>query len=390
MGMKRSPIAEIHQFPGSAALKRRQNVVPKYAPEADLAPGPGRYCVYNESQERFISTDVVAADSSNGSADAHLRSMGPGGGAALWIFPYQEISPTSVRFPLDLVFLSIDCVVLITVESFPISGAHSSGAQAASMLAFPADTLAQGEILPGDRLIISTPEEMKRQLKRLQDAKDSVPACIGAVSRQVIHLDTNQQQQAATGTELRSVSEPASNPDGAETSAVRESSAAEASHTELAAPVNAPAKPDVVERPWAKRETSRNWFQRLLLGDPPEPRSAPRVVIPGLIAYFFTGATPTPHEVLDISTSGLYIITSERWYLGTLIRLTLTDRHNPKTERSLTVNARVVRWGNDGVGFEFLPDGDKRLEAIHMGPDDRTGGVEIDRLKSFIERLRGA
>jgi hypothetical protein len=109
-----------------------------------------------------------------------------------------------------------------------------------------------------------------------------------------------------------------------------------------------------------------------------------------LIAYFFTGATPTPHEVLDISTSGLYIITSERWYLGTLIRLTLTDRHNPKTERSLTVNARVVRWGNDGVGFEFLPDGDKRLEAIHMGPDDRTGGVEIDRLKSFIERLRGA
>ncbi|MGA2908751.1 MAG: PilZ domain-containing protein [Terracidiphilus sp.] len=376
--MNQGSKAQIHQFPGSTALKHRQNVVPKYAPEEGPAPGPDRQCVYNQSQERFISTGVLAVGSSNDSADARLRSIGPGGGAALWIFPFEEISPTSVRFPLDLVFLSGDCVVLNIVESFPISGAHSSGAQAASMLVFPADTLAQGEILPGDQLIICAPEEMKRQLKRLQDAKDSVPGGIDAVSRR---LKTNQQPQATTGTELQSVSEPANNLDRVETSAVRESSTA-------AAAVNAPAKRDVAERPWAKRDTSRSFFQRLLLGDPPEPRSAPRVVVPGLIAYFFTGGPPTPYEVSDISTSGLYIVTNERWYIGTIILLTLTDRHNPKTERSLSVNGIVVRLGSDGVGFEFLLDGDNRLEAMHMGPDHRTGSVDIKRLKGFIDRLR--
>jgi hypothetical protein len=254
------------------------------------------------------------------------------------------------------------------------------------MLAFPADTLAQGEILPGDQLLISAPQEMNRQLRRLQDAKDSAPGGIGAVSRQGIYLDTIQPQ-ASSGGELQSVSEPASNLDRVESSAVREISAAEAPYAEPEAPVIAPAKRDVAERPWVKRETSRNWFQRLLLGDSPEPRSARRAVIPGLIAYFFTGGTPTPHEVRDISTSGLYIVTSERLYIGTIVRLTLSDRHNPKTERSLTVNAKVTRWANDGVGFEFLLDGYNRLEGMHLGPDHRTVGVDINRVKSFIGTL---
>jgi|HubBroStandDraft_1064217.scaffolds.fasta_scaffold27616_4 hypothetical protein len=175
-----------------------------------------------------------------------------------------------------------------------------------------------------------------------------------------------------------------------EPSAVLESSAAEAPYAESAAPVNAPAKRGVADRLWAKRDTSRNWFQRLLLGDSPEPRSGPRVVISGLVAYFFTGGTPTPHEVSDISTSGIYIITSERWYIGTIVRLTLSDRHDAKTERSLTVNARVTRLGSDGVGFEFLLDGGHRLEAVHLGPDYRTDGVDINRLKGFVATLRAA
>ncbi len=364
-------------------------MAPKYASEENPAPGLDRYCVYNQSQERFISTDVVAADCSNLSADARFRSIGPDGGAALWIFPCQDISATSVRFPLDLVFLSNDCVVLNIVESFPLSGACSSGAQAASILAFPADTFAQGENRPGDQLIICAPEEMKRQLKRLQDAKQSVPGGIGAISSQGVYSNTNQKPPAGTDTDLRNVSRPASNLDRVKTSTERESSQGGASYADSAAAVDAPAERDVAERPWVKGETSRSWLQRLLLGDPPEPRSAPRVVVPGLIAFFFTGGTPTPHEVRDISASGLYIVTSERWYIGTVIRLTLTDRHNPNAERSLTVNARVARRGEDGVGFEFLLEGNKLRGGIHVRPDHRTG-VGINRLKGFIEGLRGA
>jgi len=34
--------------------------------------------------------------------------------------------------------------------------------------------------------------------------------------------------------------------------------------------------------------------------------------------------------------------------------MTLTDRREPTVERSITVNACVVRWGNDGVGLQFV------------------------------------
>jgi hypothetical protein len=50
----------------------------------------------------------------------------------------------------------------------------------------------------------------------------------------------------------------------------------------------------------------------------------------------------------------------------------------------------VARSGDEGVGFEFLLAGDKRLETMHLGPDHRTGGVNIKRLNGFIETLLGS
>ncbi len=319
--------------------------------------------------------------------EACLRTIGPSGGTALWIFPYREISRTSVRFPLDLVFLSNDNVVLNTIKSFPLSGERASCAQAITMLAFPADTLARDEIRPGDRLMIGTPEEIKHHLKHSLGAKDSVPVELSVASRENGNPNSNRQPQIATGTVRESSTGPG---DNLVANASAESPQPEACCTEPAMPAEPPAKSDVAERPWAKRETSRNWFQRLMLGDTPEPRGAPRVVVPGLIVYFFTGGAPKPCEVRDISTSGLYIITSERWYIGTVILLTLSDRHNRDAERSLTVNTRVARSGDDGVGLEFLLIGDDRLETMHLGPDHQTGAVDIHRLNVFIERLRDA
>ena len=391
MKLTESLMAEVDHFPGSTALKHRQNAAPKLAPEGSVALEPDRYCVYNESQERFISTDVLAVGDFNVSADVQLENLAMGGRAALWISPFEEISATSVRFPLDLIYLSSDCTVLNTVESFPISDAPSSRAQAASILALPAETLARGKILPGDQLIISTPEEMKQQLRRLQEAKDSAAGGIDTVARQSAVLTTNQQTEAyAVGVEAQNVSEEESDPDGAELTAVRDNTAAEKYDPAPATAAAVEFRPVVDERPWAKRAASRNWIQRLLLGDAPDPRNAPRVAIPGLAVYFFTGSTPMAHEVRDISTSGLYIFTSERWYMGTVVRLTLCDRHDPRTERSLTMNARVARWGSDGVGLEFILEGDDRFETRHVGRDHMVIGGDVNRLKAFMESLQRA
>ncbi|HUB29001.1 MAG TPA: hypothetical protein VL967_04860 [Terracidiphilus sp.] len=90
-----------------------------------------------------------------------------------------------------------------------------------------------------------------------------------------------------------------------------------------------------------------------------EDRAAPRVTDPGLVAYFFTGGAPRPHEVKNISVTGFYMLTDERWLPGTIIRITLqlvgTTGENPHD--TITVHSRVVRWGPDGGGFEFVLPG---------------------------------
>jgi hypothetical protein len=90
-----------------------------------------------------------------------------------------------------------------------------------------------------------------------------------------------------------------------------------------------------------------------------ESRAAPRLPDPGLVAYFFTGGSPRPHEVKNISVTGFYMFTDERWLPGTIIRVTLqivgtTGEHPSDT---ITVHSRVVRWGIDGGGFEFVLPG---------------------------------
>jgi hypothetical protein len=62
------------------------------------------------------------------------------------------------------------------------------------------------------------------------------------------------------------------------------------------------------------------------------------------------------HGVKDMSASGLYLITEERWPLGAQVNMTLqrTDGldDNPPNN-TMTVPLRVVRWGSDGVGLAF-------------------------------------
>ena len=55
----------------------------------------------------------------------------------------------------------------------------------------------------------------------------------------------------------------------------------------------------------------------------------------------------------------MYVTTHERWYLGTLLHLTIDAKTARPTDsaaapvESITVWAKVVRHGTDGVGFEF-------------------------------------
>jgi hypothetical protein len=84
-------------------------------------------------------------------------------------------------------------------------------------------------------------------------------------------------------------------------------------------------------------------------------RRAHRRYVPGMVAHYYTGGAPVPHEVADISMSGFYLLTQDRWVPETMIQMTL-QKPCAKGERkqSIAVLARVVRRGSDGVGAEFV------------------------------------
>jgi hypothetical protein len=89
---------------------------------------------------------------------------------------------------------------------------------------------------------------------------------------------------------------------------------------------------------------------------PSDRRRTSRLKKPGLVAYYFTGGPPRAHGLSDISVTGFYMHTEERWMPGTIIRMTLQliDSKGEDPTDTITVHSRVVRWGPDGEGFEFV------------------------------------
>jgi Flp pilus assembly protein TadG len=102
-----------------------------------------------------------------------------------------------------------------------------------------------------------------------------------------------------------------------------------------------------------------------------EPRRGPRSIDPEILVYYWDGSAPEGRRIHDISQSGAYICTPERWYLGTIIRLIL--QRNPKAKpqdgaagytASICIPARVTRHGSDGVAVEFVFRNEEEEESL--------------------------
>jgi hypothetical protein len=105
-----------------------------------------------------------------------------------------------------------------------------------------------------------------------------------------------------------------------------------------------------------------------------------------LTAFFWNGAAPIEHGVRDISTTGLYLVTEERWYPGTLVMITLQKKSEAEASRDdiLLVQSKAVRWGHDGVGLEFvLPEGKRGQKLLD-------GGADRKALEKFLKSFKTA
>ncbi len=83
---------------------------------------------------------------------------------------------------------------------------------------------------------------------------------------------------------------------------------------------------------------------------------APRRNPSGLAAMHGSASFPKLDHIQVISSTGLYLRTTDRWPVGEVVTLTLQKEgesaHN--SELHIEVQARVACWGEDGVGLGFI------------------------------------
>lgn len=311
-------------------------------------------CAYNHSRECFLGLDIATADLSSAELAEKMKSLSLGSGCGLWIVPFRGHLASGSPSAVDLILLDNDCRVLATVESFPTNITNLSDLKVASILALPAHSIYSSQTQVGDQLVVCEAEEMERRLEELA-------AGLGEISIEGAAL-LRQEPLWSGGPGVLQFENPA---------LLRNVAGEQRNEMGL-------LRPEV-----ARFRAPKNWLERWWS---PDPRKAPRQPAPSLAAYYWNGGAPEAHGIRDISKSGIYIVTEERWYLGTLVLMTLqrTDGGEKIKEQSIAVQTRAVRWGHDGVGMQFLLP--KRGEALisESNSSQLATLTEIDR---FLRQL---
>lgn len=315
-----------------------------------------QHCAYNRTRECILGLEV-AQQNIAGASPRHLTAaLALKSGEGLWVAPFEGIPATAVPVSVDLIYLDEQCRVIDAVESFLTARAVPQHTRAASLLILPPRTIYSSQTERGDQLVICMPEEMERRLESLSDETGSTTVQDAALLRE-IPLWSGGPGVLEIERRSGSIVLPGSG-------AVHEIGLAEPGRRNFKPP--------------------RNWLERWWS---PDPRKAPREAALGLAAYYWTGAPPAPHKIKDISSTGLYLITEERWYPGTLVLMTLQHSGGEEqvTERTIYVHSRAVRWGSDGVGLQFVvPDADDPLR----GREFLVNAVDRKQLDRFLRRLR--
>lgn len=81
-----------------------------------------------------------------------------------------------------------------------------------------------------------------------------------------------------------------------------------------------------------------------------------RVPAPGVDAYYSLGPLEKQAPVKNISPTGVYLYTADRWPPGTTVLLTMKGRRHSRAELEpqVSIPARVVRHDDEGIGMEFV------------------------------------
>jgi hypothetical protein len=332
------------------------------APRADGYTEARTLCAYNRTRGCILGVEVACGDFSFSSLLERMPWLTPRSGAGLWLDPFRGIPADDVSVPLDMIYLDADYRVLAVVELFPTYRVSPSTPPAASVLVLPTHIIFSSQTQAGDLVGFGLAEEAGLIRARLRDSVAAEPDEKNAPQADGEALDAPAARPATDADAQNAVAKERPEADG---------------------------KP----QPWMKPAQPKNWLHWLLwlfsgaAGAPRDPRAAARAGLPGLTAYFWTGGSPTAHQIRDISYTGLYVVTEERWYPGTLVQMTLKKSGGPgaNAETSICLMARANRWGNDGVGLGFVVRDPRQPRGSQ---NDSVSREELDRFLACIKQKK--
>jgi len=366
------------------------------APKAGEEMETRKLCAYNQTRECFLGLEVDAADLSLAKLKDRIASLALKSGEGLWLSPFRGLPEWGIRVPLDLLYLDQDCRVLDVVESYPVFRANAATPQPSSVLALPTHSIYSSQTQTGDQLVLCVADEMQQRLERITGVPSSAssPASVPAPAGP-IPVPTAAKRSAATAT-LVSIPVPVPAPAKRAVASVVQSAVLlrekplwsggpglleleNRSEEEAPATTRQTHLMGLIQPEMTDVRPPRGWLERWWS---PDPRKAPREIAPGLAAYYWTGGPPEAHPIKDISSTGLYVITEERWYPGTLVLMTLqvSDAGEEVAERTICVHSRAVRWGKDGVGLQFV--------LQNNSDDPSMAAADRRALDKFLNRLR--
>ena len=137
----------------------------------------------------------------------------------------------------------------------------------------------------------------------------------------------------------------------------------------------------------------RSWFEKAFPMAEQQHSRPERREVPGLEAIHWTGSSPGLDIVKNISATGMYLVTRERWPEGEInpIRLVYPELTDNSTENQVTVETKTVRHGEDGMGLSFiLPECMElwlwKSEGL-IEPADILSEFRVARSLAFLRRI---
>jgi hypothetical protein len=286
-----------------------------------------QYCAYNLTRECFLGLHVTAADLQSAKLGEVFATLALRADEGLWLKPFRGIPNNETRVAHDLVFLDRDLRVLGGVEWFPVLQGDLVRPQAASVLVLSSNSIYSSNTQPGDQLVLCAAEEMCRNLERGSSA---------------LRAESARQSRAAL----------------------------------------APPEAGLMKASSAVSEAAEPWHMNWPAQD---RRRATREPAEGLAAFFWYGSTPEMRAIRDISATGLYLITAERWYPGTLVQVALQSKEGEAADRTVAVQSCVMRWGKDGVGLQFVLSGNNDRQPGHESANPQ----QIRELLQLLQQNNG-